>query len=385
MKDFLRIGIVGLGARGMDAVKRLPLVPGAQIVAICDPASPIPRVITPNCAFFYGAEGYKALCQQDLDLVYIATDWAHHVPVALEAMECGKAAAIEVPAALTLEDCWRLVETSEKTGLPCVQLENCIYGETEMLAQNLAEHGLFGNLVHAESAYIHRLFGPGCALAEPWRVNWNLEHRGNQYVTHALGPVCRILGIGRDDALDYLVSLECDSFDFKAFAREQNLTTSAASMGDHNITLIRTRKGRTILLRHDVSSIRQRGRFLHIQGEKGIFLDEPLRIAFEPQRNPADLPKIYEIEWQKPDELAATRTKYMHPLWREHGAVAKTADKHGGMDYLMDLRLVDALRKGIPPDTDVYDLAETCSIAEISERSVSSRSTSIPIPSFRQQ
>ena len=382
MKDVVRIGVVGLGARGLEAVARLPGVPSAQVAALCDPTAKDARKI-PNCAFFFGDEGYKALCQMPLDLIYVATDWAHHVPVALEAMACGKAVAIEVPAALTLEDCFALVEASEKSSRPCVQLENCIYGEIEMLAENLARQGVLGEVVHCENSYIHRLFGPGSTPQEPWRIAWNLSHRGNQYVTHALGPLARIMGIGSGDEMDFLVSLECDAMDFKAFAREQGFEAGPDAMGDHNTTAIRTKKGRTILLRHDVASVRPRTRSLHVQGEKGVLTDEPFRIAIEPVRDAAKLPEIYEIPWLEPEERERMRTDFMHPLWREHGDKIRTADKHGGMDYLMDLRLIEAVRTGSKPDTDVYDLAEWCSIAELSERSVRNRSAPVQIPRFR--
>lgn len=381
----LKIGVVGLGARGIEAVGRLPAVPGAKVVAVCDPAAACRREI-PNCAFFYGEDGYKALCQIDLDLVYIATDWAHHVPVALEAMQCGKAAAVEVPAALTLDECWQLVETSEKTGMPCVQLENCIYGEIEMLAENMAREGVFGELVHGENAYIHQLFGPGCAIAEPWRVDWNRVHCGNQYVTHAIGPLARIFGIGKDDEFDFLVSMDSSNLDFAAFLAENNIEgADETGMGDHNATIIRTKKGRTLLLRHDVASVRARARNLHVQGERGVLTDEPFRVAIEPVRDVSELPKIYEIEWQNAQELSQTRKKHMHPLWREFGDVARTADKHGGMDYLMDLRLVQALLAKRPTDTDVYDLASWCALAELSGKSCLKRSAAMEIPSFRRR
>ena len=384
MKESISIGVVGLGARGLEAVRRLSTIPGVRVAAVCDAdrsraagvaAERSAAGASPN--IYAGPEGWRALCDDDLDLVYVTAPWHMHVPVALAAMAAGKAAAVEVPAALTVEDCWALVEASESTGMPCVQLENCCYGEIELLAKRLVSLGMLGTVVHAEGGYVHRLFGPGSPGDELWRAEWNLTHRGNQYATHALGPICMMLGIGAEDRLDHLVSLECAPYDFSEFVREQGLEVTGRMMGDHNTTLIRTKLGRSILLRHDVASIRERTRGLHIQGTLGVLNDDPFRIAWTSSESGG------AEEWLMPEALKLVREAYRHPLWKMYGERARTVDKHGGMDWLMDFRLVEALREGRSADTNVYDLAEWCSIAELSERSVDSKSASVDIPDFR--
>jgi len=385
VKESLLIGVVGLGARGLEAVRRLSTIPGARVAAVCDSDRTRAAAVAAERAaagappnVFSGPEGWRALCAEaDLDLVYVTAPWLMHVPVALAAMASGKHVAVEVPAALTVEDCWALVEASRKSSRACVQLENCCYGEIELLAKNLADMGMLGTLVHAEGGYVHRLFGPGCPPDEMWRAEWNMSHRGNQYATHALGPICMMLGIGVSDRLDHLVSLECAPFDFSGFARENGLEPREGMMGDHNTTLIRTVKGRSILLRHDVASIRHRSRGLHLQGTLGVMNDDPFRIAWTSRENGG------AEEWLDPEALKLVREAYRHPLWKMYCERARTVDKHGGMDWLMDFRLVTALREGSKPDTDVYDLAEWCSIAELSERSVDMRGSSVSIPDFR--
>ena len=372
----VRIGVVGLGCRGTAAVSRLAIVPGCEVVALCDlfperveiQQKALARAGRSKARTYSGAEGYKALCDSDLDLVYVTTPWMLHAPISLYAMRAGKHVATEVPGAMTVDDCWNLVETSEKT------------------------------LRHGEAAYVHDLrryqFGdmkmddPDAGYWNHWRLKYNREHAGNAYPTHGLGPVCQYLGVNRGDRLDYLVSMEGNSRGLQEYAREvlkddprwKDLEIAA---GDLNSTLIRTVRGRTILLQHDVVNARPYTRLNAIAGTRGILQGYsggeakgyPLRIAFE-KKIGAGAHKFDDRE------IGNIRRECAHPLWKQMGELAAKAGGHGGMDFLMDLRLVYCLANGIAPDIDVYDLATWSSIVELTERSARGRSAAVDCPDF---
>ena len=343
-------------------------------------------------AFGGFAEAWKRLCEDpDVDVVYNATHWALHVPVSLWAMRAGKHTMVEVPGAMTVDDCWEMVETSERTQRHCMMLENCCYGEFELLALQLARAGFFGDIVHCEGAYIHDLTkGNWKGYWDRWRLKWNAEHKGNQYPTHGLGPLCRILDVNRGYRLDYLVSLESGQFNFEAKAKalfpdgapERRMRIA---MADMNSTLIRTVRGRSLLIQHDVSSPRPYSRINLISGTNGILCggDEPdLRNGWPYRIGRETSPASGCHAFFPPDEAEEIRRKYRHPLWRTHGELARRDGGHGGMDFLMDLRWSYCLREGRPLDMNVYDLASWSALCELTERSVRRRSSSVDIPDF---
>ena len=387
----VRVGCVGLGARGSGAVHRISQIPGVEVAAICDIR---PEAVAaqqkwlsknkkPVAKEFIGAEAWKALCQWDgIDVVYNTTPWNLHAPIGLEAMRCGKHVFIEVPAAMYIDECWALVETSEKTKRHCMQLENCCYGEIEMLAFNICHLGLLGELKHGEGAYIHDLRSYNLnGYYNNWRLRWNIPHKGNQYPTHGLGPICQYMDINRGDRFDYLVSLESQPTGFATLARETIKNAddwrrkADVQMGDMNTTLIKTVKGRSIMVQHDVASPRPYSRINLISGTKGMLCDYPYRLAVE------DKPGAGAHGFN--DKLAAEwREKYKHPLWKRAGEIAKKVGGHGGMDFLMDLRWAFCLQNGLPLDMNVYDLASWCSLCELTEKSVRNRSNSVDVPDF---
>lgn len=407
----VRVGVVGIGARGSGAVHRIASIPGVTVAALCDleqyrvdaQQKWLANSGKPKASEFVGADSYRRMCDWDgIDCVYNTTPWHLHVPVALAAMRGGKHAFVEVPSAFTVEECWELVETSEKTRRNCMQLENCCYGEAEMLALNLCRKGLLGDLVHGEGAYIHDLRVHNYndlekdryAYWNHWRLRWNREHKGNQYVTHGLIPLMECMGINRGDRFDYLVSLESNQFNFEAYGKAAYPAGDwhhdlKVEMGDMNTTLVKTVKGRSIMIQHDVSSPRPYSRINKITGTKGIFAggdfrygsdavtsEWPVRFGWE-DRPGAGLHRYFPEEKQK--ELRET---YRHPYWKQAGEIAKKVGGHGGMDFLMDLRWAYCLQNGIPLDTNVYDLAASCCICELSEKSVRNRSCSMDIPDF---
>ena len=387
----VRVGCVGLGARGSGAVHRISQIPGVEVAAICDIR---PEAVAaqqkwlsknkkPAAKEFIGAEAWKALCQWDgIDVVYNTTPWNLHAPIGLEAMRCGKHVFIEVPAAMYIDECWALVETSEKTKRHCMQLENCCYGEIEMLAFNICHLGLLGELKHGEGAYIHDLRSYNLTgYYNNWRLRWNIPHKGNQYPTHGLGPICQYMDINRGDRFDYLVSLESQPTGFATLARETIKNAddwrrkADVQMGDMNTTLIKTVKGRSIMVQHDVASPRPYNRINLISGTKGMLCDYPYRLAVEgkPGAGAHGFDDKLAAEW---------REKYKHPLWKRAGEIAKKVGGHGGMDFLMDLRWAFCLQNGLPLDMNVYDLASWCSLCELTEKSVRNRSNSVDVPDF---
>ena len=402
----VRVGLVGLGHRGPGAVHRVAMIPGVRVAALCDFRAE--RVDEqqkwlrdngkPEAKSFSGPEGWKAMCAWDgIDVVYVVTDWTHHAPIALEAMRCGKHAFVEVPAAMTLDECWELVETSEATKRHCMQLENCCYGEEEMLGLNIVRLGLLGEIVHGEGAYIHDL-RKHCyedpkdgGYWNDWRLRWNIAHKGNQYATHGMGPICQYMNVNRGDAFDYLVSLESSQANFECWAKrfvpEDSWKKRAkVEMADMNTTLVKTKLGRSIMVQHDVSSPRPYTRINLVSGTKGMFWGMPWRVYSGPSMMQVFLDdptgQNATHKFMNDADRKAFRAKYRHPLWKTAGEIAKKVGGHGGMDFLMDLRWAYCLQNGLPLDMDVYDLATWCSVAELSEKSVRGGSKPMSVPDF---
>jgi predicted dehydrogenase len=386
----VRIGFIGLGNRGPDAVKRMTHVEGTEIKGLCDirpeKANAVkkelegsmhqPEVYTGN------ANEWKKMCDRsDIDLIYIATPWELHAPMAVYAMKQGKHVCVEVPAAKTVEECWQLVETSEQTKKHCIILENCCYDFFELLTLNMARQGLFGELVHAEGAYIHTLLENNFEkdqYYEMWRLKENLRN-GNLYPTHGLGPIAQAMNINRGDKMDYLVAVSSNDFQMGKMAKElaskddfYKPYANKKFRGNMNVTTIKTNKGRTLMLQHDVTSPNVYSRIHKISGTKGSCLKypQPGKIAFGHQ------------DWVSEDEFKNLESKYVAPIVTKVGEMAKQVGGHGGMDFLMDWRTIDCLRNGLPVDMDVYDAALWSAIAPLSEKSVSNRSNSVDIPDF---
>ena len=397
----IRVGFVGIGGRGTAAVHRVSMIPGVDIVALCDKN---PERVEVNRQWlkerkyhtapkaYVGDEAYKDLCDfGECDVVYCATPWALHQPVALRALLGGKIALVEVTSALTVDECWELVEASEKFQLPCMQLENCVYGEIELLELNLARMGMFGEINHAEGAYIHDLREVIPSVDNHYNTEWvwrygeNMAHKGNRYPTHGLVPICQTMGINRGDRFDYLVSLENGPHNVNYEYFKKEFLTDAdprrkdppAEMGDMNTTLIKTVKGKSIMVQHDVSSPRPYSRINLISGTRGIVRDYPFQCAFEDKCFDRQTHK-----WFDETKAAEIREKYMHPMWRDVSEMAKKVGGHGGMDFIMDLRWAYCLQNGLPLDMDVYDLAATSSLCELTEKSVRSGSKPMSVPDF---
>lgn len=387
--ETVRVGFIGLGNRGPTHLKNVSLLEGVEIKALCDlrPESiSSAKKLLENCPhspdiYVDGEEEWKKLChREDIDLIYIATPWELHVPMAVYAMEQGKHVAIEVPAAKTLEECWQLVETSEKTRKHCVMLENVCYGFFELLTLNMARQGFFGEIIHGEGAYIHDLLEGNFSkdkYYDMWRLKENIDRDGNLYPTHGLGPICQIMNINRGDQMDFLISMSSADFSMGPKAKElaaeddfYNEFVDKNFRGNMNTTTVKTKKGRTIMIQHDVSSPRPYSRIHLVSGTEGIAREYPE-------------PKIaIGHEWLSPEQMKEVEEKYTPDIVKKMGEMAKEIGGHGGMDFLMDWRLIDCLRNGLPVDMDVYDAALWSAITPLSIRSVANRSNSVDVPDF---
>lgn len=386
----VRIGFIGLGGRGPGAVKRMSYLEGVEIKALCDvrpeQAEKAKKILegTSHNPDLYtdGPEAWKKLCERDdIDLVYIATPWDLHTPMAVYAMEQGKHAATEVPAATTLEECWQLVETSERTKKHCCILENCCYDFFELLTFNMARQGFFGEIVHGEGAYIHDIMEGyfGSRRYKNWRLRQNMNRRGNLYPTHGLGPVCQIMDINRGDKMDYLTSTSTADFMLADRTNKEAETNEVFEefknkefRGNMNTTVVKTAKGKTIMIQHDVTSPRPYSRIHLISGTKGIARKWPL---------PGKIAQGHG-DWFTPEQMKEIEEKYTMDMVTLLGDMARKVGGHGGMDFLMDWRLIDCLRNGLPIDHDVYDAASWSAIFPLSEWSVLNKSRPIDIPDF---
>ncbi len=396
--DTVRVGFIGLGMRGPGAVERFAHIPGTKIVALCDIDTGnivrLQRYLTangrPEAAVYAGNDSvWKQLVERDdLDLIYIATDWKHHVPMALYAMEQGKHAAVEVPAAFTLDEIWELINTSERTRKHCMMLENCVYDFFEMNTLNMAQQGLFGEVLHTEGSYIHNLSDFWNAYWNNWRLDFNRENRGDVYATHGLGPACQLLDIHRGDRMKTLVAMDTKAVTGPEIVEKQTGKACDSFLnGDHTMTMIKTENGKTIHIQHDVMNPRPYSRMYQLTGTKGFANKYPFEgYAFEPEALDPDVVPDHENlnahGFVSADQKAALEDKYMHPIIRKIGEIAKTVGGHGGMDYIMDYRLVYCLRHGLPLDMDVYDLAEWSAMAPLTQLSLDNGSAPVEVPDF---
>ena len=396
--DTVRVGFIGLGMRGPGAVKRFTKIPGTKVVALCDLDSAnvnnAQRILSdaglPEAAAYSGdKDAWKKLVERDdINLVYIVTDWETHAPMAIYAMEQGKHAAVEVPAAMTLEEIWDIINTSERTRKHCMMLENCVYDFFEMNTLNMAQQGLFGELLHAEGSYIHNLQDFWGEYWNNWRLDYNRRHRGDVYATHGLGPACQLLDIHRGDRMTTLVAMDTDPVTGPELVEKYTgEKCDSFANGDHTMTMIRTANGKTIHIQHDVMNPRPYSRMYQITGTKGFANKYPIKqYAFEPEQLSTDsMPDHENLNAHKAiskHQREALEEKYMHPIIREVGEYAKSVGGHGGMDYIMDYRLVYCLRNGLPLDMDVYDLAEWSAMAPLTRLSIENGSVPVEVPDF---
>ena len=404
--DNVRVAFVGLGMRGPGAVNRFCHIPGVTIVALCDYEAAraeacqgyLKSVGLPPAAIYSGENGYEELCKRDdIDLVYVATDWDHHFPVAKCALENGKHTAIEVPSAMNLEQCWELIDLSEKTRKHCMILENCCYDYYELRALQMTQAGVFGEVIRAEGAYIHNLDDFwGYYWSNPkndpdklgWRMKYNMENRGDVYATHGLGPVAQCLNIHRGDRFTTLVAMDTKSVHGKEYVEKKTgKPCKDYRNGDHTTTLMRTADGKVVEIQHNVMTPQPYNRLFKLTGTKGYATKYPSEaIALDKSQLSASgvKPEVDNLSshgFLPQAEYNALMAKYESPIIRKYGEIGRQMG-HGGMDYMMDARMVYCLQNGLPLDMDVYDLAEWCCLAELGSLSMDHNCAAVAFPDF---
>ncbi|MBE0376660.1 Gfo/Idh/MocA family protein [Pseudoalteromonas prydzensis] len=390
--DVVRVGFIGVGQRGFGHVKHMSHIAGTEIKAICDTHNEVleqsAKYLTDKGlvkpALYTGSDNayQEMLNRDDIDIVIISTPWAWHAPMAIDTMNSGKHAFVEVPLALTVEEMWQIVDTAERTQKNCMMMENVNYGRDELMVLNMVRQGVFGELLHGEAAYIHELRWQMKEIEHKtgsWRTAWHAKRDGNLYPTHGLGPVSQYMNINRGDRFDFLTSMSSPALGRSAYAKKEFPADHQRNQlnyiaGDMNTTLIKTVKGRSIMVQHDTTTPRPYSRHNLIQGTNGVFAGFPNRIALENGGSKSFHEWDYEMaDWYK---------KYDHPLWLKMGEEAQRNGGHGGMDFLMFWRMIYCLRNGEALDQDVYDGAAWSVISPLSAESVSNRSASIDIPDF---
>lgn len=399
--ETVRVGFIGLGMRGPGAVRRFTHIPGTEIVALCDlyedrvekTQAILEAAGRPRATGYSGSEeAWKELVERDdIDLVYIVTDWKRHADMMIYAMEQGKHVTCEVPAAMTMDEIWDIVNTAERTRKHAMMLENCVYDFFELTTLNMVQQGLFGEVLHTEGAYIHDLSEYWGSYEGDWRLQYNKEFRGDVYATHGMGPAAQALDIHRGDKMNTLVAMDTKPVSIPEYLIEhRGMDRDSAydfANGQHTMTMIRTEKGKTIHIQHDVASPRPYTRMYQVSGTKGFANKYPNQgYAFQGEMLEGDIaPDIENLDahnYVSPEIRSALMERYKHPIHQELEEKAKEVGGHGGMDFIMDYRLVYCLQNGLPLDMDVYDLAEWCSLAELSRISIENNSAPVAVPDF---
>lgn len=401
----VRIAFIGLGMRGPGAVERMTHIDGVEIVALCDVVEDNVKKVNKKLTdkglpaaqeFFGDTEVYRQVTAlPNVDLIYVATDWLHHAKVGAQALKDGKHVAIEVPSAMNMDEIWELINLSEEKRLHCIPLENCCYDFFELTTLNMVQQGVLGEVLHGEGAYIHQLqpYWDIYWKNEPdsigWRMDYNRKHRGDLYPTHGIGPVCQAMNIHRGDKMNFLVSVDTKAVGNPAFAKEKwGKDLTDFRNGDHTSTLIRTEKGKSILIEHNVTSPRPYSRMYQLTGTRGFANKYPLPggFAFESGEIDPEIAANHENLNAHSFVPEAVKTqlmeKYKHPIVKDIEEKAKTVGGHGGMDFVMDYRMIYCLQKGLPMDMDVYDLAEWCCLIPLTEISLDNNSAPVEIPDF---
>lgn len=387
-KEVVRVGIVGLGERGIALLNVLMDLDGVEVPAVCDTheskVAQAQALVTERGrrrpdGYAGDVWDFRRLVERpDLDAVITATPWEWHAPVLIAAMKAGKYGGTEVPMGVTLDECWELVETAEATGVPCMMLENVNYFRNAMMIFNMVRQGVFGELLHCEGGYQHDVrhvkFDAEGNLR--WR-GWHSVHRnGNLYPMHPIAPISCWLDINHGDRFTHLVSMSTRSHGLNHYIRERfgpdhpNARRTYA-LGDVNTTLLATERGRTVTLYHDTQSPRPYDLILRIQGTRGIYHGTLNKIYLE-GRSPQ--PHTWE-------DIEPYYDEYDHPMWRDLGPVARQYG-HGGGDYLALYRFIQTVRYQSETPIDVYDSVTWSAVAALSEQSVANGSTPVAFPDF---
>ena len=392
----VKVAFIGLGNRGIQHLQLVDaLSPDkAVITAICDVQQiKVDAAVAElkksgrgqNPKVYAGTlDIWKEMIKRDdIDLVIISTPWEDHVPMCILSMQNNKHVAVEVPAASTLEDTWKLVDTAEETQRHCMMMENVCYGDEELWLLNMAQKGVLGTLTYAECAYIHNLrellFSKDYYY-NMWRIRHHVNRDGNHYPTHGLGPVAQYMDINRGDSFELIVSMSSLQASLDEYSKQIESTNefynhTGYKHGDMNNSLIRTKKGRMILVQHDVVTPRPYNRINALAGTKGYHEGYPSRLSLVEDKEKGH-------EWLSEDNYNIYKEKYKHPLWNKLKAGSEKYGGHGGMDFVMIYRLIDSLNNGWFLDQDVYDAASWSVVIPLSALSIELGNVPLKFPDF---
>ncbi len=382
-----RVGQIGLGGRGMGHLSGIFCERDDVVVTyVCDVyedrcAAAVKMVEEKNGNTPKSTTNYKEVCESpDVDVVIVTSAWENHVPACVYAMECGKQVATEVGGAYSIDDCWKLVNTYEKTGIHCMMLENCCYDRNEMMVMKMVREGLFGKIVHCEGGYQHDLRGEVSHGAE--NRHYRLRNYQNRccenYPTHELGPIAKILDINRGNRMVKLTSMASGAWGLNAFAEAHDdvdpaLRSYRFKQGDVVKTMIQCAHGETICLTLDTTLPRYYSRNFTIRGTKGFFGETENMVYIDG--------KCVEFGHDNFNNVGEYRKEWEHPVWK-HFEEEGVKGGHGGMDWLVFDAYFTALRDGMVPPIDTYDTAAWMAITPLSEISIANGSMPVDVPDF---
>lgn len=390
----VRVGVIGMGNRGkvlLEMFKWLVEHDTAEIVALSDMKQFNIEAAKEQLAkwqkskpktYSKDADDWKNLAKQDdIDLILICTPWELHTPMSIYGMNQGKHVASEVPIAYSLEDCWNLIQTAERTQKHCIMIENCCYNEEELFVLNMIENGVFGDLTHAEGAYLHDLRAHMLSddyYYNQWRIKHHETRNGNFYTTHGLGPLSFYMNIGRGDTYAHLTSMSSRERSLSQTAKRLNSPYTDIKCGDMNTTMIKTELGKSMMLQFDVHTGRPYSRINKVVGTKAVHDGYPSRLYIDKEEL-----AYWGHQWLPEEEYKAYKTKHTHPIINKLKEISQEYKQgHGGMDFVMIYRLITCLNLGLPLDINAYDSVMWSAVTPLSELSVASNSMSIPFPDF---
>ncbi|MBQ8162971.1 MAG: Gfo/Idh/MocA family oxidoreductase [Clostridia bacterium] len=389
--EIVRFGVIGYGQRGCGLLDNLLLMDDVVITAVCDKyedrsEKAKARVIEKRNASPFASTDYKEILKRDdVDAVLIATDWEMHFPIAIDAMKAGKAVALEVGGAYCIEDCFELVKTWEETKVPFMFMENCCYNREEMLVTEMAKQGKFGKIVYCSGSYSHDLRGEVATGKENrhYRLRNYLNRNCENYPTHELGPIAKILGINRGNRMVSLVSVASMACGMEQYVNDRRDTVNPEligakwAQGDIVNTIITCENGETILIRLDTTLPRSYSREFTVRGTKGMYEQQTNSVFFDGQAeywNPTDFVKNYMNSAEKFKDLLPDCWKNITKEQLDAG--------HGGMDYIEFREFVTCLKEGKEMPIDVYDAASWMCVSCLSEKSIKEGGAPQAIPDF---
>jgi len=399
--ETVRAAFIGVGARGPGHARFFSEMEGTEVVAVSDLYEDnVKKVITQcketgkgirhqNISSYYGGEDdWKVMLREVRpDVVFICTPWKKHAPMAIEAMNQGAHAFVEVPLAVTIQEMWDIVDTSERTQKHCMMMENVNYSRDELMYLNMCRQGVIGEVLHAEAAYIHELRGQMNEVERgtgSWRTFHYAHRNGNLYPTHGLGPVAQYMNLARtEDNFKSLISYSTPSrgrglYAKQNYAADHQWNAMEYKGGDLNTSIIKTELGRTVMVQWDETSPRPYTRHNLIQGTKGTLAGFPTRVALEGGVEGAT---ENHHQWAEGEQLELLYNKYDHPLYTRLNQLTQNSG-HGGMDGMMMYRIVECLRKGEALDQNVYEGCHWSAVAPLSEASVALDGAPQQFPDF---